>query len=81
MVIGIVVGYFLRNCQKIIHVNNKLTTGSIFLLLFVLGYGVGVDPMIVSNFFELGKDAILLTIAAVAGSVFFVRVIEKKYFL
>ncbi|QZT37579.1 lysine exporter LysO family protein [Halosquirtibacter xylanolyticus] len=80
MVAGIVLGYLLRNQRKIISVNNKLTTIIIYLLLFVLGYGVGADEKIISNLFGLGKDALLLTAGAVAGSIFFVRLVEKKFF-
>lgn len=80
MALGMVLGHLLRNKTKIISVNNKLTTLSIFLLLFVLGYGVGADEKIISNLMSLGWDALVLSLGSIFGSILCVRFVERKFF-
>ena len=67
MVTGIVLGYLFRERNlKIVH---KLNNYAIFLLLFLLGITVGANGDIMNNLATIGYDALLITLAAVAGSV------------
>ncbi|QZE15443.1 lysine exporter LysO family protein [Halosquirtibacter laminarini] len=80
MVVGIVLGHFLRKKSVVIRANNILTTLAIYLLLFVLGVGVGSDKNIITNLPSLGWDAFILTVGAVFGSILCVRFVEKRFF-
>ena len=67
MVTGIVLGYLFRERNlKIVH---KLINYAIFLLLFLLGITVGANGDIMNNLATIGYDALLITLASVAGSV------------
>ncbi|MFW5915977.1 MAG: LysO family transporter, partial [Bacteroidota bacterium] len=54
LVIGILLGYLLRDQSKILWISSKLTDGAIFLLLFFLGVTVGTNEKIISNFQNIG---------------------------
>lgn len=66
MLSGIFLGYFLRNkgAEKVTHIITPL----IWLLLFLLGLTVGKDPKIMGGLTTIGKDALIITSFAVAGS-------------
>ncbi|MEG1717506.1 MAG: hypothetical protein RRX93_01585 [Bacteroidales bacterium] len=42
---------------------------TIFLLLFLLGISIGKDPVLISQWANLGGDALLLSLAGIIGSV------------
>lgn len=79
MVSGIVAGYFLRRIPTITFIG-KLITGFIFLLLFTLGLSVGGNDIIVSNLSTIGVQALVITSAAVIGSVLAAWVVYKRFF-
>lgn len=67
MVGGIILGYLFRERNlKIVH---KLINYAIFLLLFLLGITVGANGDIMNNLDTIGYDALIITLAAVTGSV------------
>lgn len=68
MVLGIGIGLFIGNKPKIIKIIGTLTSFSIFLLLFLLGIGVGSNNKIINNLHTIGIQAFILTIGAVLGS-------------
>lgn len=63
-------GFMLRKKESIIKFADKATTWAIYLLLFLLGVSVGTNDTILSSFASLGFIAVVLTLGAVAGSVF-----------
>ena len=69
LVSGLIVGYLVRgkNLNKI----GKIITILIWILLFCLGVKVGTDETVVAKLPIIGMEALLITIAAVAGSIFF----------
>jgi len=79
MVSGIVAGYFLRRIPNITFIG-KLITGFIFLLLFTLGLSVGGNDVIVSNLSTIGVQALVITLAAVVGSVLAAWIVYKRFF-
>lgn len=66
MFFGGIIGYFLRKKE----LNNipKIIITLIWLLLFLLGIEVGSNPEIISGLATIGKEAFIITIAAVLGS-------------
>ncbi|MBN2598173.1 LysO family transporter [Labilibaculum sp.] len=68
MILGIGIGLLIGNRPKIIKVIGVLTSFSIFLLLFLLGIGVGTNNQIINNLHSIGIQALILTIGAVLGS-------------
>jgi len=81
MTIGLILGYVLRKKTKFILFSNKATALIIYMLLFLLGIGVGLNKTIVSNMAKLGLHAILLTFGAVLGSLILAYITYKLFFI
>lgn len=69
MTLGIGIGWFLHKKEKLLKLTDKLTNWAIYLLLFLLGLSVGTNEKILQNFHQIGFQAILITVFAVAGSI------------
>lgn len=67
MFTGMLAGYLLRS--KRLTWIHKIITLLIWLLLFLLGIDVGANPAIINGLHTIGMEALVLTAAAVAGSV------------
>ncbi|MCT4602455.1 MAG: lysine exporter LysO family protein [Marinifilum sp.] len=80
MTLGIAIGFFVGKFPKIIKGVDKMTTWSIYLLLFLLGIGVGLNEKIINNLHSIGLQALILTIGAVAGSLIFAYITYKLFF-
>ncbi|MCK5028171.1 MAG: LysO family transporter [Bacteroidales bacterium] len=70
MTSGIIMGWFLHKKKKILKISSELTNWAIYILLFLLGLSVGTNEKILNNFDQIGFLAILITVFAVAGSIF-----------
>ena len=68
MILGIGIGLIIGNRPKIIKVVGALTSFSIFLLLFLLGIGVGTNNKIINNLDSIGIQALVLSLGALLGS-------------
>ncbi|MDE5417732.1 LysO family transporter [Labilibaculum sp. DW002] len=68
MILGMGIGLFIGNRPKVIKIVGVLTSFSIFLLLFLLGIGVGTNDRIINNLDTIGIQALVLTIGALLGS-------------
>jgi uncharacterized membrane protein YbjE (DUF340 family) len=75
-VAGIVFGRLLRGRRQVISLADRLTTGSIYLLLFVLGLSVGSNEQVLSHIGALGIQAAILALGAIAGSVAAVQLLR-----
>ncbi|HUW05358.1 MAG TPA: LysO family transporter [Williamwhitmania sp.] len=80
MLLGIVVGVWLRTKPKLVLLNDRLTTYAIYLLLLLLGISIGSNKTIVSNLPILGVKAFLITLGAVFGSVLLAFVTYRVFF-
>ncbi|MCZ4696207.1 LysO family transporter [Ancylomarina euxinus] len=80
MILGMGIGLFIGNRPKIIKVVGILTSFSIFLLLFLLGIGVGTNDRIINNLHTIGLQALILTIGAVLGSLLCAWATYKFFF-
>jgi uncharacterized membrane protein YbjE (DUF340 family) len=69
MTSGMILGWVFHNRKKLIKITSELTNWAIYLLLFLLGLSVGTNEKILSNFNQIGFQAILITVFAVAGSI------------
>ncbi len=79
MIFGIVAGYFLRRVPNINFIG-KLITAFIFLLLFTLGLSVGGNSIIIDNLSAIGWQALIITLAAVIGSILAAWLVYEKFF-
>ena len=69
MIAGTLIGWILHNKKKFLKFTNGLTNWAIYLLLFLLGLSVGTNEKILENFDQIGLQAIIITLFAVAGSI------------
>ncbi|HNV53109.1 MAG TPA: LysO family transporter [Tenuifilaceae bacterium] len=69
MISGILVGYLIRSFEKLVKVNDKLTTWAIYALLFLMGIGIGANKVIMNSLHTLGFKALIISIGGVAGSI------------
>ncbi len=76
---GIAVGFFLRRFPNITFIS-KLVTVMIVILLFLLGKSVGKNTAIMQNLPSIGMQALIITSAAIAGSVLVSMVVYKHFF-
>lgn len=79
MVCGIVIGYLFR--ERNLKVVQKLINYAIFLLLFLLGITVGANGEVMDNLDTIGAEAVIITLAAVAGSVLCAWGVYRFFFL
>ncbi len=81
MTAGMVVGFLVHNRTEIVKISNKLTSWSIYLLLFLLGIGVGLNDKIINNIHIIGLQAITITAGALIGSLIFAYITYKLFFV
>lgn len=67
--LGLLVGYFIRG--KNISLVGRVITVLIWTLLFCLGVKVGTDEKVVAELPNIGFEALMITLGAVSGSLFF----------
>jgi len=80
MILGMGIGLFIGNRPKIIKIVGILTSFSIFLLLFLLGIGVGTNDKIINNLHSIGLQALILTLGAILGSLICAYLVYKFFF-
>lgn len=80
MIVGMICGYLLKEKKKILQISEKLTTITIFGLLFMLGIGVGLNKQVVSNIDTIGWQAAAITAGAILGSLIFAFMTYKLFF-
>ncbi len=80
MTAGIAVGFLIHNKTGLVNISNKLTSWAIYLLLFLLGVGVGLNDKIINNIHIIGFQAITITIGALLGSLICAYITYKLFF-
>lgn len=76
MLLGLLLGRLLRG-QGWISLSGRCVSPVILLMLFCLGLSVGGNATLMANLPLLGGQALLLTLAGVAGSLVAVRCIRR----
>ena len=67
--IGFFVGRKVIPKGKTLKYADKLLTGLVFLLIFLLGSGVGADERVVSSLGSIGAISLAVSVLAMVGSV------------
>ena len=80
LALGIGVGYLIREKENWIKWNDRFTTWSIYLLLFLLGISVGLNDKIMNNLDTIGVKALYLTLGAVGGSIILALIVYRLFF-
>lgn len=80
MLSGIFVGLALGKYPITLKINDKLLNGAIYLLLLLLGIGVGLNDKIIDNFYNIGMQAFIIAFGAIAGSVTVCWMVYKTFF-
>lgn len=75
MAIGVLIGYLLRHRE--LRFISTLISFAIAILLILLGISVGSNQLIMNNLDSLGLEALIITLGALAGSLFFAWLIYK----
>ena len=69
MFVGMLLGKLLSKVDNFIKFSIKGTEYSIFLLLFLLGTGIGNNDTILQNFDKIGISVIWITSMSILGSI------------
>ena len=77
---GIFIGLFFRRKARVIYWMERGILWSIFLLLFLLGLSIGLNPEIMQTLPSLGVRALVLTLGGVAGSLLAALLLWKLFF-
>ncbi|MEA3318337.1 MAG: LysO family transporter [Bacteroidota bacterium] len=80
MIAGILTGLIFRDKKKAIALNDKLTSGAIYLLLFFLGISIGTNKAILNNLENIGFQALIITIGALTGSLITAKICYNLFF-
>ena len=64
---GVLLGYLSR--KRNLNIVHRIITWLIWILLFLLGTEVGGNKMILEGLHTIGLEALVITLAVVAGSV------------
>jgi len=75
--VGLIRGRFPDRARKYI---SMAMTGLVFILILLMGLKTGSDPAVVSNLGVYGLQSLLITVAAIAGSILFAVLFEKLLF-
>ena len=79
MICGIILGYAFK--ERNLKFVQKLINYAIILLLFLLGITVGANGDVMNNLDSIGSDALLITLAAVTGSVLCAWGVYRFFFM
>ena len=80
MFLGMVIGHFIKNKEKVVKINDKLILYAIFLLLFFLGILVGNNDQIMNNLGSIGIHAFIISIFAILGSIILAYFVGRTFF-
>jgi uncharacterized membrane protein YbjE (DUF340 family) len=69
LAVGIAIGWLIRKKQKLAGIIDRLLVWAVYLLLLLLGIGIGTDKEIVRQFSTLGLQAIGISLLSIAGSI------------
>ena len=66
---GILSGFFLKKRIDTRSAPDKIMTALVVILLFLMGYFLGSDKLLVKKLIIAGRNALLISIGSVLGSV------------
>jgi uncharacterized membrane protein YbjE (DUF340 family) len=68
VVLGVLIGFLVRELKSFLKVINVLVNASIYILLLLLGISVGSNRDIMAHLGTIGLKSLALSMAAIAGS-------------
>lgn len=74
---GLFIGYLARGRRWTLWAG-KSVSGTVYVLLFLMGVGVGGNRELLANLSAVGAEALLLSLSATAGSVALGAWVYKK---
>jgi uncharacterized membrane protein YbjE (DUF340 family) len=77
---GVLTGCIIKNRRILIVISEKLLDWAIYLLLFFLGLSTATSEKVINNIGSLGILVLIITAAAVCGSIIAGMIIYKKFF-
>jgi uncharacterized membrane protein YbjE (DUF340 family) len=80
LIVGISIGFILRNKDRSLRISNNVSSLLIFILLALLGISLGRNDAVLDNLSVVGLQAIVLTFGGVAGSVLISLFIYRYFF-
>lgn len=80
MAAGIPFGFLFRKSRQAVCWTDKLLTFSVWILLFLLGIGLGADENLMTQINNLGLQAFCITFFAVLGSLVFAWLVAKCWY-
>lgn len=79
MGLGVLIGLLVR-CYRWVKYISTSTMVTILLLLLVMGFEIGGNPTVMGNLASLGGEALLISVAAILGSITCARIIYMLFF-
>lgn len=80
LVAGIPFGFLFRKSRALVSRTDRLLTFSVWILLFLLGIGLGADKNLMAQINNLGLQAFCITFFAVLGSLVFAWLVAKFWY-
>lgn len=78
MIAGMAAGFVLRGRPRLFSILDPVTTWIVRLLLFLLGFGIGSDRVLLAQLPVLGVKGFVLAVAAIIGSVLAARLMVGR---
>ncbi len=76
--VGAVAGFFIKKKRILRWVEKTIDIG-LMVLMTVIGLSIGANELVMKNLGNIGLQSMVLSISAIAFSVFFVRLLEKTW--
>lgn len=80
LLLGMVCGFLLRKKKKIIRLADVSSIYVIYILLFFMGFSVGMNEKVVRALPKLGLQAGFISIFAIIGSILLIKIISRLIF-
>lgn len=77
---GFLIGRFRLIPERFMKYTQWVTTGGLIFLLASMGAGLSSNPDLLQKISQLGVQALVLAVVSIIGSVFFVWLVQKRYF-
>jgi uncharacterized membrane protein YbjE (DUF340 family) len=77
---GVLIGCIIKDRRILIVISEKLLDWAIYLLLFFLGLSTATSEKVINNISRLGILVLIITAAALSGSIIAGMIIYKKFF-
>ncbi len=78
---GIAVGFLLKEKKTLPLIAGRVSTATIFILLFLLGLSIGKNSEVLNNLSTVGVQAAVLAAGGALGSAVFSFFIHKYFFV